>query len=75
MCGISGFAAGDGNGGYLSSAQVQRQRLLRMAQCLGRRGPDDSGIYLREGVGFAHTRLSIIDLSGGNQPMVRESGG
>lgn len=75
MCGISGFAAGDGNGGYLSSAQVQRQRLLRMAQCLGRRGPDDSGIYLREGVGFAHTRLSIIDLSGGNQPMVRVSGG
>lgn len=41
---------------------------------LGHRGPDGSGIYLdsERMVGLGHTRLSIVDLSGGSQPMSNE---
>ncbi|WP_235199619.1 XrtA/PEP-CTERM system amidotransferase [Photobacterium galatheae] len=36
------------------------------------RGPDDEGYYFDEWVGLAHRRLSIIDLSGGHQPLFNE---
>lgn len=36
------------------------------------RGPDESGFYLDDGVGLGHVRLSIIDLSGGSQPIHNE---
>src|SRR6185312_12331767 len=39
------------------------------------RGPDEAGLYLGEGVGLGHRRLSIIDLSHGQQPMVDEAAG
>jgi asparagine synthase (glutamine-hydrolysing) len=38
------------------------------------RGPDATGIYVDGPVGFAHARLSIIDLSGGDQPIHNEDG-
>lgn len=64
MCGIAGFA-GEGN----------RQVLEKMAQALAHRGPDDSGTFFAHAVGFAHTRLSVIDLSPfGHQPMESASG-
>jgi asparagine synthase (glutamine-hydrolysing) len=40
-----------------------------MMQALGHRGPDDSAIWRDGSIGFAHTRLSIIDLEGSRQPM------
>jgi asparagine synthase (glutamine-hydrolysing) len=40
-----------------------------MIRQLGHRGPDDRGMYLDGEAGFGHTRLSIIDLAGGRQPM------
>jgi asparagine synthase (glutamine-hydrolysing) len=40
-----------------------------MAAMLGHRGPDGYGLYRDDRVGFAHTRLSLIDLSGGAQPI------
>ena len=41
-----------------------------MTRALAHRGPDASGVWEAEGVGLAHRRLSIIDLSpAGNQPM------
>lgn len=40
-----------------------------MAATLTHRGPEDSGIYRDGGFGIAHTRLSIIDLPGGHQPI------
>jgi asparagine synthase (glutamine-hydrolysing) len=61
MCGIAGFA-----GRYDPSL------LGRMNQVLGHRGPDDVGAYFDpvHGIGLAHRRLSIIDLSPqGHQPM------
>ncbi len=66
MCGIAGR--------YLT-ASVERDPgaeetlLQKMSQALKHRGPDDSGVAWNRGVGLAFARLSIIDLSGGHQPM------
>lgn len=54
-----------------------REKLASMALRLAHRGPDDSGVWWEERrrVGFAHRRLSIIDLSSaGHQPMLSASG-
>ena len=69
MCGISGIYHFDG-------APVDTSHLDRMKRVLHHRGPDDSGQWIRGHVGFAHNRLSIIDLSpNGHQPMVHEPSG
>lgn len=69
MCGIAGI---------LGSEITELEPLLeRMASSLRHRGPDASGTWsdLSAGIGLAHRRLSILDLSVmGNQPMVSESG-
>ncbi|MCP4606555.1 MAG: asparagine synthase (glutamine-hydrolyzing) [Proteobacteria bacterium] len=44
--------------------------LKQMGQMLAHRGPDDSGIHMDGPMGMVHKRLSIIDLSGGHQPLV-----
>ena len=44
----------------------------RMCQTIVHRGPDDEGIYARGRVGLGMRRLSIIDLSGGKQPIHNE---
>jgi len=43
-----------------------------MCQTIVHRGPDDEGIYARGPVGLGMRRLSIIDLSGGRQPIHNE---
>jgi len=63
MCGVAGFL-----GQVLSPVE----RLKAMAHAIVHRGPDDQGIWFDEGlgVGMAHARLSILDLSkAGHQPM------
>jgi asparagine synthase (glutamine-hydrolysing) len=70
MCGLVGFRS-------KRRFEVFRRSLLDAATSLRHRGPDDSGLYLDEknGVGLAHRRLSIIDLSdAGRQPMSSEEG-
>ncbi|MBE0591694.1 MAG: asparagine synthetase B, partial [Gemmatimonadales bacterium] len=67
MCGIAGLARG-------TPREINRGVLLRMAAALRHRGPDGFGLYAGDGVGFAHTRLSIIDLHGGAQPLTNEDG-
>jgi asparagine synthase (glutamine-hydrolysing) len=62
MCGIAGILNPVGQA-------VDSDRLQQMIGAIRHRGPDDTGIYTRNQVGFAHARLSIIDLSGGAQPM------
>jgi asparagine synthase (glutamine-hydrolysing) len=64
MCGIAGIVR-------LTSDALSpnREALLRMASALSHRGPDEFGIYLDNHAGLAHARLSIIDLSTGQQPM------
>jgi len=43
-----------------------------MCNAIVHRGPDDEGIYVKDGVGLGMRRLSIIDLAGGHQPVFNE---
>lgn len=69
MCGIAGIV-GLGAGAISAS----REALVRMASALYHRGPDEFGVYRDDRAGLAHSRLSIIDLSTGQQPMSDEDG-
>ncbi len=62
MCGIAGIVKRHG--------PVAPHELEPAATALQHRGPDDRGEYIKGAVGLLHTRLSIIDLSGGHQPLV-----
>lgn len=64
MCGIVGLLASD----------LVRAELEQVNNLLKHRGPDDAGLYVGEGAGLAARRLSIIDLSGGHQPLSNEDG-
>lgn len=48
--------------------------LSRMNELQFHRGPDEGGVHVEPGIGLAHRRLSIIDLSGGHQPLFNEDG-
>ena len=67
MCGIAGMYVGD-------ERRVQRQLLLTMGGELVHRGPDGVGLYLDDRFGMVNTRLSIIDLVAGDQPLSNEDG-
>jgi asparagine synthase (glutamine-hydrolysing) len=56
-----------------SAPGVRREALLAMGASLAHRGPDGMGIYRRGPVGLVHTRLAIVDLAGGAQPLANES--
>jgi asparagine synthase (glutamine-hydrolysing) len=62
MCGIAGILRFNG-------APVDRHVPRRMISTLAHRGPDGSGLHLAGPLALAHSRLSIIDLQGGGQPM------
>jgi asparagine synthase (glutamine-hydrolysing) len=71
MCGLAGFFSPE------SIYADPRETLLKMGASLRHRGPDDSGTWFDpdNGLGFAHQRLSIMDLSEkGHQPMVSSRG-
>jgi asparagine synthase (glutamine-hydrolysing) len=62
MCGICGYAG-----------MERDERLLQaMTGRLRHRGPDDDGVFMHERVGLGMRRLSIIDVSGGAQPIFNE---
>lgn len=66
MCGIAGILT-------LSSHRVPSSlELEAMASQLRHRGPDGDGFYMTNAIGLAHTRLSIIDVAGGAQPIHNE---
>ncbi len=73
MCGIAGFC--DPKADYTANGPYFQKILNEMSQVLRHRGPDDNGTILYPSCGLAHTRLSIIDLSGGMQPMTRQING
>lgn len=72
MCGVAGFLCGVQHG----DADGGRAILGRMADTIAARGPDDAGIWTdKVGIGLAHRRLSILDLSpAGHQPMLCPTG-
>ena len=65
MCGICGILNFDGS-------PVNKDHLLEMNNAMQLRGPDDNGHYIEENFGMAMRRLSIIDISGGHQPITNE---
>lgn len=72
MCGISGIYYSFGG---MKEKEEKYERILRgMNKVLKSRGPDEEGIYIGDCCGFAHVRLSILDLKNGQQPMVYRDG-
>lgn len=63
MCGIAGI---------VQNSPVDRSLLKAAADLLAHRGPDESSVYACGNMGFAHTRLSIVDLEHGGQPAFNE---
>jgi asparagine synthase (glutamine-hydrolysing) len=67
MCGICGIAD--------SSGRTDTRVLVeQMQRSLLHRGPDEQNTWSANDVAFGHTRLSIIDLAGGQQPLANEDG-
>ncbi len=64
MCGIVGFA------GLRPDASL----LHLMMRSIRHRGPDEDGYCLHEDLGIGMTRLSIVDIAGGTQPIHSEDG-
>ena len=64
MCGIVGF---------VSKEKEKKKLIKKMADKIAHRGPDGEGYYMDEYIALGHRRLSIIDLSTGNQPMFNEN--
>ena len=67
MCGIAGLMTQDGT-------PAPSEPLRRMAAALRHRGPDGDGRYRSGDVGMAQTRLAIIDLATGDQPLYEPNG-
>jgi asparagine synthase (glutamine-hydrolysing) len=68
MCGICGKLIFD------TAAAVSPALIKSMADTISHRGPDDDGYFTSGPVGLGFRRLSIIDLSGGHQPLSNEDG-
>ncbi len=69
MCGIAGIY------NYQSTKEASTERIVKnMLSLIRHRGPDESGVFMDNGVGMGSVRLSIIDLSSGQQPMSDHSG-
>ena len=68
MCGIVGLMFAD------ASRPVPAETVAAMRDLVTYRGPDDVGLHLDGPVGLGFRRLSIIDLSGGHQPMSDDAG-
>jgi asparagine synthase (glutamine-hydrolysing) len=68
MCGIAGIMAA------AEALPISFGELRQMIAMLSHRGPDGYGLYRDRRVGLAHSRLSLIDLAGGAQPLCNQDG-
>src|ERR1035437_8663054 len=66
MCGIAGFTT--------LNRSPDRDVARRIAETLYHRGPDQQGIFEGRGATLCAVRLKIIDLSGGDQPIITDDG-
>ena len=66
MCGIAGVVS------FHNSSVISHDLLENMVNTLFHRGPDESGMAIHGGAALGMRRLSIIDLSGGSQPIYNE---
>ena len=73
MCGLAGFLSPSSD----VDGELSRYWLRSMANAIVHRGPDSDGYWtdLSSGIGLAHRRLAVVDLSpAGQQPMTSPSG-
>ncbi|MGG0252708.1 asparagine synthase (glutamine-hydrolyzing) [Bacillus toyonensis] len=63
MCGITGWVD------YKRSLEGERAVVMKMAETLAKRGPDDNKVWIKGNVAFGHKRLIVVDPEGGKQPM------
>jgi asparagine synthase (glutamine-hydrolysing) len=68
VCGITGIFDTRGR------REIDRGVLVRMNESQHHRGPDEVGVHVEPGLGLGHRRLSIIDLSTGQQPLYNADG-
>jgi asparagine synthase (glutamine-hydrolysing) len=68
MCGLTGIFE------YERPSAIPQELVHRMNETIVHRGPDDEGVFVGPGIGLGFRRLSIIDLSGGHQPIANEDG-
>jgi len=68
MCGIAGIVAVD------RLDQDAPARAVRMRDIITHRGPDEAGLHCDDAAALAHRRLSIVDLTTGQQPLSNEDG-
>src|SRR5947199_6729200 len=68
MCGIAGFV------GMQRPCDEAARRVRAMCDAIAHRGPDSDGYHVADGVALGMRRLSIIDVSGGQQPISNEDG-
>jgi asparagine synthase (glutamine-hydrolysing) len=66
MCGIAGIVSSN------RAERIEEALVHQMCEAIVHRGPDDEGLLARHNVGLGMRRLSIIDLSGGHQPIFNE---
>nr|WP_263328371.1 asparagine synthase (glutamine-hydrolyzing) [Neobacillus sp. Marseille-Q6967] len=69
MCGVSGWID------FTKDLRNERETFVRMANCLSKRGPDETNLWLQSNVGFGHKRLIVVDPEGGRQPMTKQKEG
>ena len=69
MCGICGVALSS-----RSHRAVDPGMVSRMRDTIVHRGPDGQGLFVEEGIGLGHRRLSIVDVAHGQQPMASDDG-
>ena len=67
MCGIAGYVTN-------ADEKADRGILERMNRAITHRGPDEDGFYVKNNAALAISRLSIIDLAGGQQPIRNADG-
>lgn len=73
MCGIAGYINHERN--LLKDIQKHNAITLKMCNALRHRGPDANGNWVGENAAFSHSRLAVIDIEGGVQPMKRTVAG
>ncbi len=68
MCGIAGEVS------FGNSLIKNKDSFLKMQKVLAPRGPDQNGIYIKDNVALIHSRLCVIDIENGIQPMTTKYG-
>lgn len=66
MCGITGWVH------YQKDLRQEKKVMSNMAECLSKRGPDDTNVWGEQHILFGHKRLVVVDPAGGRQPMTRK---